>query len=663
MTTIDCASSTYPGDSCSSVVPVPVQPVSVALKNATGKVSETRSESFKRRSSSLFIAVGLAGLSTSLVAQPNDAVTDEIVVTANRVPVPLRQIGTSVSVMDEFEIDARGNLSITDLLRQMPAVSANSNGGIGKITTVRVRGEEGFRTLTYLDGMRLQDSSAPQIATDFSQLLSDGIGRIEILRGPQGLAYGADAGGVINMSTRSVDEGFSASVDAQAGEFGTQQLSGNVAGRSGAVDYFLSVADYQTDGFNTRDADTVLMDDDGYDNTSVHGRLGFDLSDEWHLDLVHREVDGANQFDGCFDPVTFATVHDCSNDYDLSASHIGIEYGGEQFNHLLTYTSTESDRQNFTAGVPTFGSIGEQERIEYIGSATDLPGFDLVFGADQQEDVNNGRDRDNTGVFVEYLSDFSDNLFFTAGLRHDDNDDFGTNTSYRVSGAYLIDMGNGTLKFKSALGTGFRAPSPYEVEYNRGPSAFPPASSVDLRQEESEGWEAGLEFFTGNLRLEAVYFDQDVENAIFFDLAAFSGYLQDIGTSTSKGVELTAEIPINESLRVNGNYTYNDTERPDGSQRLRRPENLFNVGVLYTGMDGRLNVNGFYRSQADSLDTSGPLEDFGVFDLTASYQLTDSLRIYGRFENAFDEQYEEVIGFNTAGSAAYIGMNFRLSAL
>ncbi len=609
------------------------------------------------------MTLGLFSLSTSLVAQNNDTITDEIVVTANRVPVPLRQIGTSVSVMDEFEIDAHGNLAITELLRQMPSVSASSNGGIGNITTVRVRGEEGFRTLTHIDGMRLQDPSAPQITTDFSQLLTDGVGRIEILRGPQGLAYGADAGGVINISTRSVDDGFSASVDGQTGEFGTQQLSGNLAGRSGAADYFLSVTDYQTDGFNTRDADTVLMDDDGYENTSIHGRFGFDLSDEWHLDLAHREVDGANQFDGCFDSTTFATVHDCSNDYDLSASHVGIEYDGEQFNHLLTYTTTESERQDYTAGVPTFGSVGEQERIEYIGSVNDLPGFDLVFGADQQEDVNNGRERDNTGVFVEYLSDFSDSLFFTAGLRHDDNDDFGTNTSYRVSGAYLIDMSGGTMKFKSAVGTGFRAPSPYEVEYNSGPSAFPPASNVDLMQEESQGWEAGVEFFTGNMRLEAVYFDQDVKNAIFFDLAAFSGYLQDIGTSTSKGVELTAEVPINESLRVTGNYTFNDTERPDGTQRLRRPENLFNLGVLYTGMDGRLNVNGFYRSQADALDTVGPLEDFGVVDLTASYQLTNSLRIYGRFENALDEEYEEVIGFNTAGSAAYIGMNFRFSAL
>ncbi len=125
-------------------------------------------------------------------------------------------------------------------------------------------------------------------------------------------------------------------------------------------------------------------------------------------------------------------------DYDLSASHIGIEYGGEQFRHLLTYTSTESDRQNFTgrrAYVRLDWRTGAH--IEYIGSATDLHRASVWCSVpDQQEDVKPMvADRDNTGVFVEYLSDFSDNLFFTAGPRHDDDDDFGTNTSYhRVGG-------------------------------------------------------------------------------------------------------------------------------------------------------------------------------------------------------------------------------------
>jgi vitamin B12 transporter len=584
---------------------------------------------------------------------------EEIVITSSRVAIPLRQLGTSVSVMDEFEIESRGVLNLTDLLRQMPATGASSNGGAGKPTTVRIRGEEGFRTLTILDGMRIQDPSGPQIATSFEHLLSDGIGRIEVLRGPQGLAYGADAGGVINMSSRSTAEGFSATADAQTGRYGTNQLAANIAGRSGTVDYFLAVTDFETNGFNSRDSDSMLMDADGYENTTLHARLGFDITEEFRVQLVHRNVDSRNEFDGCF---TATRVEDCSDSNDLSATRLEAEYKGTGFSHSISYNSTDSDRESFAGGASSFTAAGELERSEYLGSATDLPGFDLVFGGDQEKASNNGMGRDNTGMFLEYLSDFSDAIFLTAGVRHDDNEDFGTNTNYRVSAAYLVDLEGGTLKFKSALGTGFRAPSPFEIAYNAGPFASSPAADIALQQEESEGWEIGVEYFTSTMRLEAVYFDQDIENAIFFDLAAFSGYLQDIGQSNSKGIELSAEVPITDSLRVTGNYTHNETERPDGTQRLRRPENLFNLGFLYTGLDGKLNLNGFYRSQADAIDSGNiAIDDFGVFDLTASYQLTESFQVYGRLENSFDEDYQEIIDYNAAGAAAYIGVSFNLT--
>ena len=98
------------------------------------------------------------------------------------------------------------------------------------------------------------------------------------------------------------------------------------------------------------------------------------------------------------------------------------------------------------------------------------------------------------------------------------------------------------------------------------------------------------------------------------------------------------------------------------SQRLRRPENLFNLGFLYTGLDGKLNLNGFYRSQADAIDSGNiAIDDFGVFDLTASYQLTESFQVYGRLENSFDEDYQEIIDYNAAGAAAYIGVSFNLT--
>ena len=97
---------------------------------------------FKRTAVTAVVAVATSSPIT--LAQQSDNL-EEIVVTSSRVAIPLRQIGTSVSVMDDFEIDSRGVLNITDLLRQMPATGASNSGGAGKTTLVRIRGEEGFR--------------------------------------------------------------------------------------------------------------------------------------------------------------------------------------------------------------------------------------------------------------------------------------------------------------------------------------------------------------------------------------------------------------------------------------------------------------------------------------------------------------------------------------
>lgn len=608
----------------------------------------------------LALAISAVSLSIGVSAQTDSNPLQEIIVTSSLVPIPLRQIGTSVSVITQDEINAHGNISLVDVLRQQPAIGSSNNGGAGKTTALRIRGEEGFRTLTVFDGIRLLDPSGTQVGSAIEHILSDGIARMEILRGPQGLAYGADAGGVVNISTRPVEDSMSANMDAQMGEFGTEQFAGNISGKSDTVGYFFSATNYETDGYNTRKSDTLLADDDGYENTTLHGRIEFQLNDNWRIDFVHRDVDGDSEFDGCF---SGTTVHDCSSKFELSASRGSAEYNSVNFNHSFAVSNTETDRKNFALGVSSFTANGELERMEYVGSATNLPGFDLVWGIDHEEASNNGVSRDNEGYFIEYLSEFSDIFFLTAGLRHDENDDFGTNTSHRISAAYLVDWSNNAvLKFKGALGTGFRAPSPFEIAYNSGSFAFPPASLISLSQEESDGWELGLEYVLGNrVHLEAVYFDQEIKDAIFFDLAGFSGYLQDTGTSTSEGIELTADIQLFDNLRLVSNYTFNDTERPNGLQRLRRPEKLLNLGLNYSGMDGRLNINGYYRMSRDSIDEIFgsdiiDLDDFNVFDLSANYNVSDSISLYARLENAFDEDYEEITGFNSPERAFYIGV-------
>ncbi|MDG2251137.1 MAG: TonB-dependent receptor [Gammaproteobacteria bacterium] len=582
---------------------------------------------------------------------------EELIVVANRIPQPIRQIGTSVSVLTEDMLKAHGNFSLANILRQSPAITVTTNGGMGATSALRIRGEEGFRTLTLIDGLKISDPSAPQVSTPFEHILSSGVSRVEILRGPQGLSYGADAGGVISINSKPTDPGVSVILDGQSGSRSTELGNLHLAAANESIDFSLSATEFETDGYNVRASDTLLADDDGYENSTVHARLGTNLSENFRLQLVHRNVEGKTQYDGCF---AGTTAYDCDSLYELEATRLSLDYSSSSFSHSLAYSESRTERDDFALGSLSFGSSGELNRIEYVGSATNLPGFDLVYGVDFEEEANGSLKRDNDGAYLEFLSDFSDNFFVTAGVRRDENDDFGSHSSYRISTAYLFTLDASVIKLKGSYGSGFRAPSLFEIDYNAGPFAFPPAAGLLLSEEQSAGFEYGIEYRAGTIRLEVVRFDQEVEDALFFDLVGFSGYLQDSGTSASDGIEFSGTITVSEFLNFSTNYTHNETERPNDMQRLRRPEQLANFGINFTSSSEKFRLSAFYRVSRDSVDeqfgSRVDLDDFEVLDISASYRISENISLYARLENALDETYQEVLDFISPDRASYIGI-------
>lgn len=589
---------------------------------------------------------------------------EEIVVTSSRIPMPLREVGTSISVVSREDIQQLGFTSLYDVLRTQPGVSVTNTGGTGSAATLRIRGEEGYRTLVLLDGIDISDTSGPQVSPRFEQLLSSGVQRVEILRGPQGLMYGADAGGVVNIATIAPTEGLGGEASAEGGRYGSEQVAGNVGGGNDTVDFNLSAADFSTDGFNARNTDTVLQDDDGYNNTTANARLGYNATDKLRLSLVGRTVEGENRFDSCFTVDTFEPTDRCRDDYEQQAWRLAGDYEAGRFTHQLAYNGNDTDRTFYSAGESSFRAKGALERSSYLGSFSASDALRLVYGVDlEQESLDDGStdvSRNQDGYYFEYQGGFGNRLFVTAGTRYDDNDDFGSHTSYRVSGAWLFPLAGGELKLKSAYGTGFRAPSLYEVAYNDGDFAYPPASNTTLREEKSKGYDAGLSWLDASgIYLEAVYFDQKVEDEIYFDLTDSSGYLQRSGDTDSSGVELSANWPVIDSLSLRANYTFNNTETSTGSSRAYRPEHLANLGISWRTLADKLTLGASWRRSEDAQDVDGSqLDDYQVLQLSAGYRLTQGLELYGRLENALDEDYQEVPTYNTSGAAGYAGVRY-----
>jgi vitamin B12 transporter len=593
---------------------------------------------------------------------------EEMIVTSSLVPQPRREIGTAVSVLDFDEMQLRGYTEVADALRTQPGISVSNSGGIGKSTSVRIRGEESYRTTLIIDGVRAVDASAPQVSPDFDSLLATSdFDRIEVLRGPQGFIYGADAGGVVNVMTKRGAGDLGARVGLEYGDFATRKIDAAVSAGSDRGDYYISVTDLDTDGFNARADDTVLADDDGSRNTTVHAKLGWNVSDSLRLQLVARNIDASTMYDGCFSTTTFAPVNDCSATTNQTTYRLSADYDSGDYTNTFAYSDVDIARDNFSAGVSAFKTEGETGRLEYTGSYRPSETLTFVYGVDLEKDKLIGDpesfNRRQNGYYFEYEGAFSNRFFLTAGARYDDNDDFGQHTSSRVSGAYLQNLGDGrSLKYRASYGTGFRAPSLYELSYNTGPFAFPPAAGRHLNEETSRGYDVGVEYDTKlGLHVELTYFDQDIRNEIYFDAVGFSGYLQETGgESASTGFEVVAEVPLGHGLRLLANWTDNDATDLTGEPRLRRPKNLANVGLMYQARSQKVQVVANYRLARDAVDVGGaPLEDYGVVDLSASYAVNDRFEIYGRVENATNQDYQEVVGYSTAGRSVYGGVRMR----
>jgi len=590
---------------------------------------------------------------------------EEVIVISSGVKMPIRQVGTSVSIVKKDEIHLRGYRSLVDLLRTQVGISATNAGGPGKTTSVRVRGEEGYRTLVMVDGVEISDPTATQVGPQIQHLAtSDDIERVEILRGPQGFIYGADAGGVINILTRAADTGNEGAISAELGRYDSSKTNGFFATGSDSGDLFVSFTDIRSEGFNAR-SDFSDSEDDGYENTTVHTKIGWNDEDQ-RVQFVLRDVSAENDFDNC----GLFSSENCVGTYEQTIGRLSFEHEGDVVGHRIAWSKTEISRENRTDGVRSFLTEGSSEKAEALSRWTISPFLVVLTGADGEREIVEQRvgddlSRDQLAAFAEFQLDAND-FFLTAGARYDDNEDFGHHISVRLSSAYLYALSDTAyLKYRASFGTGFRAPSLFELDYNNSDFAFGDAALIELKEENSEGFDLGIEYFhESGIALNLTYFRQKIKNEIFFDIASFSGYLQGEGESESEGAELGFNFPLSELVGLQGNYTYNDTQSTLGDQRPRRPENIANIAINIRLAENRLTMLAnlrVVRGSKDNIFAVGTvdLDDYEVLDISANYQLTPSVNFFGRIENAMDEDYQELTSFNASGASVYAGIKYQ----
>lgn len=610
-------------------------------------------------------ALSSIGFTANVYAQDValDAAADveEVVITANRRAQPITNVGKSISVIGEAALEASQYTFVLDALQSVPGVAINQNGSFGGTAFVSIRGASTDQTVVLVDGVQVNDPSVTGGAFDFANLDPNGIERIEVLRGPQAVLYGSDAmGGVINIITKSGTEGLSGNAFAEYGSYNSFRAGGAVSGGTERIGYSLSASYRDTDGISAADGADGNSERDGYENLTLRGKVSAKFSEAARLELMANYSDSESEYDGfAFVNGAYALgdTDDLSKSEEVSLAARGFfDLWDGVIKNTVSLEYSEIERTSFTGGVESYGAKGERVNFDYLGALA--LSDDLLFTTGLQHETVKAETQSNEAISTDSIFALLSyegvkGLTLTGGVRYDDHETFGGTTNAEVSMSYLFEE-TGT-QIIANWGEGFKAPTIFQLTYSC--CGFDP--NPNLQPERANAWEMGVRqtVLDDKLTLGATYFDQRTEDLIIF---TFTGGYQNVSRARAKGVELTVDANLTDSLSVNGNYTHTSAkDRDTDTVLVRRPKDQAYAAINWAPTDklsGLISLT--YNGR--ELDSSGAYApSWTRVDLRAAYKLNESVELYGRVDNLFDESYQQVLGYGTPGLSVFGGVRTR----
>ena len=596
------------------------------------------------------------------------------ITTATKSSQSIQNITANVDIITADEIKERGYLTISDVLRTHAGISITNNGGLGKSTSIMMRGFASKRILVLVDGVRYNDPTSLSGA-QFPHILLENVERIEIVKGAQSGIWGADASaGVINIISKTASkEGITSTLFAEYGSYNTLKYGLNSAYKTAQYNASLNVERLTSDGFSAKvpsGEDMDKFEDDSYENTSADLKFGFNVTDKDRIEAFFNYIDSDTDYDG-FDKNATKAANDTASSASLTQQFYGINYTrSEGENHTkIYYNRSTFERVNRSAfgDSPFDGSVDEaglNTAISYreganLSAGVDYKKFLHTLNISTDYKVKNYVDKDysNTGVFIANSNTFkgltSGKTIFSQALRYDDFDAFDNKFTYKIGLKHFHENIKG-------FWTSFNYATAYNVPTNYQLFA-PKYGNTALSAEETKGFD-----ITANYQgFGVTYFQNDVDDMIAYvttDPATFAGHYTNLaGTTKLKGVEVTyAGSAETLNLAYNFNYTYLKTEDNKGKALKRQAKNSANLSLDYYGLaNTHLGTQISYVGEREE-SYKPDYDAYTLVALTADYDVNDALNLYARVNNATDESYENIYGYGTSQRAFYAGFRYKI---
>lgn len=588
---------------------------------------------------------------------------DKIIITTPlRRDSSLERATSTVTVIDEKDIEHSAANDLPSLLKSYGGVFVTSNGGMGSTSGISLRGLSDKQTLVLVDGVRV--SSATSGTPNLSAVPLAAIERIEIAMGAHSAKYGADAsGGIINIITKQGDScangksycgTYTVGVSHPWGGFASSFLSGktkddvkfalglNLIGTQG-YDFKIKSLDPGRNGFLEGSANIALSKDYEW------GKLYMDaLYSRARNEYDRTSIDAANKADTNNASGKLGLRLDHSEDWSTTIELLGSLDYSDHFRGSKKYSRFDTNRYGaFLNTQKTF----ETELATHIFSAG-AESYQEKISSNETYDKNK---RNLSALFAQYSADIAA-FTLDSGIRYDYNQQFGSATTYNLGASYELLAG---LTLRSSFGTGFRAPTFNDLYY-------PTGGNPDLQPEHTRTYEIGANWqITNQTILDVAIYQNNVKDLISWapespgssiykpynnEKARIRGVTASLSHDFNENWHARAIIdflnPINKSSDNYGKYL-RDRERKKFTAELSWQATealLLTTRMLYGG------------SRYTNAGNTKQLPSFVTADFVANYQWDEQSAIKLSVENMFDKQYQTKDGYRAPGRTINFGI-------
>jgi vitamin B12 transporter len=640
------------------------------------------------RTSIAFLTAALSPIA-SAGAQLRDTTTlAPTVVTATRLPIATAASPATVAVVSGNELRLRGVTSIGDALRDVAGVTFAQSGSFGGVTSLFLRGGESKYVKILIDGVPINE---PGGAFDFGALTVDNVDRIEVVRGPASVLYGADAvTGVVQVFTRRGAGAARADLRARGGTYGSSDVDATLAGALTSGDFSLSVARHATRG--------IYDFNNAYHNNVLSGGLHLVLDPRTDLRVTLRYTDYAYHYptDGGGEQVDSNAMR--AEDKTIIGVELGRAFTPRVETRLSLTSSGSAGGTDNRQDTPSGSGLQSADRTRRRGAdlRTNVAlgaGSTLTVGlqVEQQDQRTETQSlfgssgstsvfravRRNQAAYAQLLAVPLPSVIVTLGERLDDNERFGRFSTHRVASSWEALRGT---RLRASVGTAFREPSFFE-NYATGFVVGNP----DLQPEQATTWELGVRQSVLGDRISAGV-TQFVQR--FRNLIDYTGSTKTCGASycnvaraSANGREIEVRALVVSGLTVDGNLTHLDTRVIDpgfdttsgglyrkGERLIRRPTTSWNLGAAYSASRGSVDIRLNHIGKRTDRDfrpypaTPVDVAEYTRTDVGGELMLAPRSTTRAeagltlRVENLFDVSYQSVFNYRSPGRTVLAGV-------